>query len=126
VSSKIGPEFKIRIMALLRKYNDYFGWDYNEIFGLSINVVELKLPIQPEKKPVKQLPRRFVPQVMSRIKEETERLIKSKFIRTARYVEWLANIIPVIKKNGTLTVCIDFRDLKNATPKDEYPIPMIP
>ena len=48
--------------------------------------------------------------------------MKSKFIKTARYVDWLANIVHVIKKNGTLRVCIDFRDLNNATPKDEYPM----
>jgi len=28
----------------------------------------------------------------------------------------------VIKKNGTHRVWIDFRDLNNATPKDEYPM----
>ena len=55
-----------------------------------------------------------------KIKQGIESLLKSQFIRTARYVEWLANILPVIKKNGTLRVCIDFRDLNNATPKDEY------
>jgi len=51
-------------------------------------------------------------------------LLKCGFIRTARYVDWLANIVPVVKKNGTLRVCIDFRDLKLATPKDEYPMPV--
>src|SRR6266487_174365 len=61
---------------------------------------------------------------MSKIKGEIERLLKSKFIRTTRYVQWLANIVPVIKKNGTLRVYIDFRDLNNATPKDEYPMPV--
>ena len=61
---------------------------------------------------------------MSRIKTEVERLLKCKFIRTTRYVEWIANIVPVIKKNGTLRVCIDFRDLNVATPKDEYPMPV--
>jgi len=39
-------------------------------------------------------------------------LLKCGFIRTARYVDWLANIAPVVKKNGTLRVCIDFRKLK--------------
>ena len=57
---------------------------------------------------------------MLKIKEEIERLLKSRFIRTARYVDWLANIVPVIKKNGKLRVCINFRDLNDATPKDEY------
>jgi len=45
VSSKIGPNFKVRLMALLRKYKDCFSWDYNEMSGLSMSVVELKLPI---------------------------------------------------------------------------------
>ena len=59
-----------------------------------------------------------------KIKKEIKRLPKSRFIRIARYVEWLANIVPVMKKNGTLRICIDFRDLNNATPKDEYLMPM--
>ncbi|XP_025650876.1 uncharacterized protein [Arachis hypogaea] len=66
-----------------------------------------------------QTPRRFAPEINEKIKEEIERLVKAKFIRTARYVEWVSNIVPVMKKNGKLRVCIDFRDLNNATPKDE-------
>src|ERR1051325_3625909 len=61
---------------------------------------------------------------MSKIKEEIERLLQSKFIRTSRYVEWLANIVPIIKKNGKLRVCIDFRDLNAATRKVEYVMPV--
>jgi len=34
----------------------------------------------------------------------------------------LANVVPVKKKNETIGVCIDFRDLNLATPKDEYPM----
>jgi len=45
VSSKIGPEFKVRMIALLKKYKDCFALDYNEMPGLSRSVVELKLPI---------------------------------------------------------------------------------
>ncbi|KAM1867169.1 hypothetical protein ACFX13_009928 [Malus domestica] len=46
------------------------------------------------------------------------------FFQTAQYVEWLANIVPVLKKNGALHICIDFRNLNLATPKDEYPMPI--
>jgi len=83
-------------------------------------MVEVKLPIRPDKKLVKPTPRRFAPQIQSKIKEEIERLLKCCFIITVRYVDWLANIVLVVKKNGTLIVCIDFRDLNQATPKDEY------
>jgi len=102
VSAKINKEFMDRIVELLKEYKDCFTWDYNEIPGLSREMVELKLPIRTGKKPVKQIPKRFAPQILSKIKEEIERLLKSKFIRTARYVDWLANIVPVIKKNGIL------------------------
>ena len=73
---------------------------------------------------MKQTARRFAPQIQSKFKEEIERLLKCGFIRTPRYVDWLANIVPVVKKNGTLRVCIDFRDLNLASPKDEYPMPV--
>src|ERR1043165_7703235 len=92
--------------------------------GLNRELVELKLPIKAGKKPVKQTPRQFAPAVMSKIKEEVERLLQKKFIRTVRHVEWLTNIVPVIKKNGKLRVCIDYRDLNAATPKDDYAMPV--
>ena len=46
--------------------------------------------------------------------------MKVKFIRPTRSVQWLANIVHVMKKNGKLWVCVDFRDLNVATPKDMY------
>ena len=73
---------------------------------------------------MKQAPRRFAPEILSKIKEEIERLLKAKFIQTARYVNWVSNIVPVMNKNGKLHVCIDFRDLNNATPKYEYHMPV--
>ncbi|CAJ2654731.1 unnamed protein product [Trifolium pratense] len=123
ISANIDPSLRERMVELLKSYKDCFALDYNEMPGLSRNLVEHRLPLRPDKKPMKQLPRRFAPEIMTKIKAEIERLLKCKFIRTARYVEWLANIVPVIKKNGSLRVFIDFRDLNNATPKDEYSMP---
>ena len=60
---------------------------------------------------------------MLNVKEEIERLLQAGFIRTARYVEWLSNVVPVVKKNGKKRVCIDFRNL-NTSLKDEYPMPV--
>ena len=58
------------------------------------------------------------------IKAEITRLYNVGFIRPCRYAEWVSNIVLVIKKNGKLRVCIDFRDLNKATSKDEYPMPV--
>ncbi|XP_059658641.1 uncharacterized protein LOC132304963 [Cornus florida] len=95
-----------------------------EMPGLSRKLVEHRLPIKKDFQPYKQPPRRMSSEVMLKIKEEIERLLKARFIRTVRYVEWLSNVVPVMKKNGKLRVCVDFRNLNNATPKDEYPMPV--
>lgn len=63
--------------------------------------------------------------VAYKAREETNKAdSKVQFHRTTRYVEWIDNIVPVIKKNGILRVCIDFVDLNAATRKDEYPMPV--
>ncbi|XP_077251882.1 uncharacterized protein LOC143891127 [Tasmannia lanceolata] len=34
--------------------------------------------------------------------------------------KWLANIVPVPKKDGKVKMCVDFRDLNKASPKDDF------
>ena len=122
ISKFLPVDFKNRLIALLIKYQDCFVWDYHEMPGLDRSLVEHQLPIKPGFRPYKHPPRRMANKVILKVKEEIERLLKAGFIRTARYVEQLSNIVPVIKKNGKLRVCIDFRDINRATPKDEYPM----
>lgn len=51
ISANIDPVLRIEVINLLREYKDCFAWDYNEITGLSRDLVELKLPIKPGKNP---------------------------------------------------------------------------
>ncbi|KAL0411689.1 UNVERIFIED_CONTAM: Transposon Tf2-12 polyprotein [Sesamum latifolium] len=37
---------------------------------------------------------------------------------------WISSIVPVRKKNGQIRVCVDFRNLNNACPKDDFPLPI--
>ena len=50
--------------------------------------------------------------------------MKAKFIRPTKYVQWLANIVHIMKKNGKLRVCVDYRDLNVTTSKDMYTMPI--
>ncbi|GKV39784.1 hypothetical protein SLEP1_g47502 [Rubroshorea leprosula] len=124
VSGLLPPKMRDQIICLLHEFKDCFAWDYSEMPGLDRELVEHRLPINKGYKPYKQPPRCMSPEVILNVKEEVERLYKVGFIRTARYSEWLSNIVPVLKKNGKLRVCIDFRNLNLATPKDEYPMPV--
>lgn len=124
ISKRLSEEFKVKLVALLNEYRDCFAWNYHEMPGLSRSIVEHRLPTKPGYRPFKQPQRRTDPKLYGAIKEEITRLYEAKFIRPCRYPEWVSNIVPVIKKNGKLRVCIDFRPLNKATPKDDYPMPI--
>ncbi|CAL8989484.1 unnamed protein product [Prunus brigantina] len=124
VRQLLDPGLAAEIIGLLHEYKDCFAWDYHEMPGLPRSLVEHELKIKEGFKPFQQPPRQFSTEVQLKVKEEIERLLEAGFIRTARYVEWLANIVPVLKKTGALRICTDYRNLNLATPKDEYPMPM--
>lgn len=92
--------------------------------GLEPSVAMHRLNISKEKKPVKQAQRQFHPDLIPLIEKEVSKLIKVGFIREVKYLKWISNIVPVKKKNGQVRVCIDFRDLNEACPKDDFPLPI--
>jgi Reverse transcriptase (RNA-dependent DNA polymerase) len=59
-----------------------------------------------------------------KVVEETKKLIDAGFIREEETPEWVASIVPVKKKNGQIRICVDFRDLNKACPKDDFPLPV--
>ena len=59
------------------------------------------------------------------MKEEIQKQLNVRFISVVEYPEWLANVIPVPKKDGKVRVCVDFRDLNKASHKDDFPFPHI-
>ncbi|PKI65874.1 hypothetical protein CRG98_013732, partial [Punica granatum] len=51
--------------------------------------------------------------------------INAGFLEVCNYSDWVANIVLVEKKDGRVRVCIDYRDLNKASPKDNFPLPHI-
>ena len=124
ISSLLPSEFKEGVIVTLQEFKDYFAWNYDEILGLDRSLVEHRLPIKPEFHPFQKPPRRMSKEVELKVKEEIEKILKAKFIIPTRCLQWLANIIPMMKKNEKLRVCVDFRNLNAATPKDMYVMPI--
>ncbi|XP_073259781.1 uncharacterized protein [Populus alba] len=47
------------------------------------------------------------------------------FLEVVKYPQWVSNIVVVPKKEGKIKVCVDFRNLNKASPKDDFPLPHI-
>ncbi|KAL6323760.1 hypothetical protein AAG906_002228 [Vitis piasezkii] len=114
-----------RLIHLLRSYLDVFAWSYEDMSGLDPSIVQHHLPILPHARPVKQKLRRLHPRWSLQVKEEIQKQLSVGFISVVEYPEWLASVVPVPKKDGKVRVCVDFRDLNKASPKDDFPLPHI-
>ncbi|CAL8163073.1 unnamed protein product [Prunus armeniaca] len=126
ISALLKESLKSELIALLQEFRDCFAWHYHEMPGLDRELVEHKLPIKEGYLPVKQAKRRMTMDTELKVKEEIERLLKARFIKPTIYADWLANIVPVLKrKTGAVRIYVDYRNLNEASPKDEYPMPMV-
>jgi hypothetical protein len=59
------------------------------------------------------------------VEAEVQRLQDAKVIREVMYPVWLANTIPVKKKNGKWRMYVDFTYLNKAYKKDDFPLEMV-
>jgi len=119
------PE-EIRLYTnLFREFRDVFAWSYDEMPGIDPSIVEHEIPTYPSAKPVRQRLRPMHPRKVAAIKAEVENLLKASFIYPIPLTDWVSNIVPVNKKQGTICVFVDYRDINRACPKDNFPTPFI-
>jgi hypothetical protein len=56
------------------------------------------------------------------VEAEVQRLQDAKVITEVKYLVWLANTVPVKKKNEEWRMCVDFTELNKACKKDDFPL----
>ena len=61
------------------------------------------------------------PHKASAIEDEIEKLLKFGFIYLVPLTERVSNSVHIYKKQGTIHVCTDFRELNRACLKDNFP-----
>lgn len=110
---------------LFKEFYDVFAWSYKEMHGIDPNIVVHEIPTYPNEKPVHQWLHPVHPIKATAIKGEVEKLLKVGFIYPIPLTDWVSNIVLVNKKQGTIHVCVDYRDLNRACPKENYPTPFI-
>ena len=93
--------------------------------GTDREIAEHRIPTHSHVTPVKQKKRRLRSEWALLIKEEVEKQLKARFVEVVEDTQWLANIVPVPKKDGKVRMCVDYRDLNKACPKDDFLLPHI-
>jgi len=90
----------VRTLGVPKQKQGVFAWLANDLRGVSRDIIEHKLDIDPKIKPKKQKLRKMSDDKVAAVKAEVQRLLDAKVIREVKYPTWLANTVPVKKKNG--------------------------
>jgi len=75
-------------------------------------------------RPIRQLLRRHPFEHLEMIDRQVEEMARNCIIELASS-PWASNVVLVKKKDGTLSFCVDYRQLNAITVKDSYPLPLI-
>jgi len=113
------------MISFLRANQDVFAWKHEDVPEIDRKIIQLRLNVNPECKPVQKKQRIFAPECNKAVTEEVEKLLEVDFIREVFYPNWLANVVMVKKSNGKWRMCVDFTDLNKACLKDSFPLPRI-
>ena len=63
--------------------------------------------------------------MLLKIKKAVKKQLDAGFLEVSKYPQWVANIVPVPKKDGKVQMCVDYQDLNRTSPKDNFPLPHI-
>ncbi|XP_073059756.1 uncharacterized protein [Primulina eburnea] len=125
VARDLSMTTRVSLIKCLKTNIHVFAWSQQELTGISPFISEHHLNILPGSHPIKQKKRHFGPEKDKVISEQVNELLKAGHIREIQFPTWLSNVVLVPKSTGKWRMCVDFRDLNNACPKDHYPLPRI-
>ncbi|GKD58849.1 putative reverse transcriptase domain-containing protein, partial [Tanacetum coccineum] len=93
--------------------------------GIPRAITEHRLDTYPHIEPKVQKKRSLAPDRRKVVTDEVNEWHKAGIVRRVRYPSWVANPVLVKKVDRSWRMCIDFKDLNKACPKDLYPLPEI-
>ena len=107
---------------MVREIGDVFS---KELPGLPLEKeIEFNVELLPGTSPISIAPYRMAPTELKELKAQLQDLLDKGFIRPSTS-PWGAPVLFVKKKDGTLRLCIDYRQLNKVTIKNKYPLPRI-
>jgi len=112
-------DIKIETIPVVNEFPDVFPED---LPGLSLDRdVEFAIDVMPGTAPISKAPYRMAPAEMKEFKTQLQELLDKGFIRPS-VSPWGVPVLFVKKKDGSMKLCVDYRELNKATIKSRYPL----
>ena len=125
IGSTLNEKEKKDLQELLMEFQEVFACSYEDMLGIDPEIAQHHIDTHDHMVLVKKKLRRMRTEWFLKIKEEVTKQLKLGFIKLVYQAKWVANVVPIPKKDGKVRMCVDFRDLNKACPKDDFPLPHI-
>ncbi|XP_050386257.1 uncharacterized protein LOC126802648 [Argentina anserina] len=125
IGATLNPTVERDLTSFLGDNMEVFAWSYEDMPGISPDIIMHELHIKPSAHPIKQKRRSFDDEKSTAIRQEVDKLRGMKFVREVQYPEWISNCVMVRKANGKWRMCVDYKNVNKACPKDSFPLPRI-
>jgi hypothetical protein len=122
IGAHLSPEEEKELVQFLNKNKDVFAWSAKDLQDVDKDIIEHALETDERIPPKKQKLRKMSEEKVKAVEAEVQRLQDAQVIKEVKYPVWLANTVPVKKKNGKWRMCVDFTDLNKACKKDGFPL----
>ena len=113
---------RLEDIPIVKEFPDVFPDDISGL--LPDREVEFTIDLIPGTEPISIPPYRMAPTELRELKNQLEELLSKGFIRPSKS-PWGAPVLFMKKKNGSLRLCIDYRQLNRVTIRNQYPLPRI-
>ncbi|GJU75073.1 reverse transcriptase domain-containing protein [Tanacetum coccineum] len=125
IGTQFSPDCRLQLINLLKNNMDVFAWEPSDMVGVPKRIAKHTLNVNPSITPVAQKRRMLGSEKSQAVLKEVQEWLKADIIRPVKYPTWISNPVLVKKVDDTWRMCIDFKNLNSACPKDFYPLPEI-
>ena len=87
-----------RIIESQREYSDLFPTTFTEMKCISWELGEMKMPLKPKARPVRQRPCRLNPVYKKKVKVEIDQMLEVGNIEPVEELEWISPMVVQEKK----------------------------
>ena len=121
----LGGEFEANNSSYVPIVDDFQDVFPSELPGLPPDrEIEFCLDLVPGTSPISIAPYRMAPAENVELRKQLQELMEKGFIRPSTS-PWGAPVLFVKKHDGSLRLCVDYRQLNRVTIKNKYPLPRI-
>ena len=113
---------RLEDIQVVREFPDVFPEDLPGI--PPDREIDFQIKLTPRIEPISKAPYRMAPLELKELKVQMEELVSKGFVRP-NTSPWGAPILFVKKRDGSLRLCIDYRELNKVTIRNQYPLPRI-